>query len=398
MSRDLPEYLSDDQKQAMETVMDCVDKQRVTTLSGPAGSGKSTLTKEIIELSERHVVLGAPTGKASVVLREKSGFPAATIHGLLYGGAFYDKDTKRLIFTRPDAPCTDHDLLMLDEGSMIGRKLWVELMEHVPGGARVLVIGDKYQLPPVNETWGPELDGADAHLTKVHRQAEQSQIIQYATAIREGRGERWQAESYDDSDPNFQVYGDIDSAVEWLVDARQKDEDATLITYTHKIRSQINQAVRERLGLFDPKVPFVTGDKLVVRSNNHSIGLMNGEVVTVVDSEEVGPGKYTLILEERQDFELLTLLSHLEQPADVFQSWKSGNGRKLPKELRDLYLHVHYGQCLTVHSSQGGQWKKSGFLMDAAYRRMSREDSAMGRRFLYTAITRAAENLAVFVL
>lgn len=390
----LPSYLSEDQAEAITTVLKNIETAQESTLVGPAGSGKSTLTKELVELCGRNCVLAAPTGKAALVLRDKSGRDAVTIHRRLYGGAHFDKVSKRLLFHKPDAPCGVDDLFLVDESSMVGTKIYNDVMAHLPSTARILWVGDREQLPPVKDTWGPRLETPTAALTKVHRQAELSQIIRYATAVREGRGDAWEQSDYDDSDPNLAVYDDVESAIEWLVDAREKNEDATLITYTHKIRERVNYSVRERLGLLSDN-DFSKGDKLVVRSNNHALGLMNGEVITVEslgDAIYRGKKMHAVTFEELPDIEILIKPDHIETDAKIFQEWK----QEQPRHERDRFLHVHYGQCLTVHSSQGSQWKKVGFIADNAYRRMKREDPEMGRRFLYTAITRAETQLAIF--
>ena len=391
----LPDYLSDDQREALVKVLESIERRQQTVLVGPAGSGKSTLTREIVSLCERRSVLAAPTGKAALVLSGKSGRAASTIHRRLYGGAVYDREAGKLVFTRPDAACAPEELLIIDESSMVGTKLYADLLAHLPRSARVLWVADKEQLPPVNDTWGPPLDEPTAELTQVHRQAAKSQIIRYCTAVREGRGDSWEANEYDERDPNLAVYGDLQSAVDWVVHARTMDDDATLITYTHKVREEINQRVRSALSLDAAKLS--VGDKLVVRTNNHTLGLMNGEVVTVrsISSPLLLKNQvYSMELDEIPGLEILVDANHIEKPAQAFQDWKQG----MKKKEADRYLHVHYGQCLTVHSSQGSQWKKVGFIADSAYRRMKNQDRETGRRFLYTAITRAEEALAVFMV
>ena len=396
----IPSYLSEDQANALEIVLSRLKNgSRETILVGPAGSGKSTLTKEIADLCGMRCVLGAPTGRAARVLQEKTGRTAATIHRLLYSAFHYDKETKKLLFLRPTPPCNPGEVLIIDEASMVGSRIYRELVAQVPLDARILWIADREQLPPVQDTHGVRLELPDAALTQVHRQAEGSVIIQYATAVRQGGGRAWE-ERYQHDNPDLAIYEDLESAVEWIVDARERDEDATLLTYTHRIRSEVNDAVRHRLGL--AKEPISVGDRLVVRTNNYALGLMNGETVTVRAIHDVSKGhrempsgtRYEIELEELPDLSVFTFREHIEAGADVFQAWKQAETKSRRKP--DLYLHVHYGQCLTVHSAQGSQWKSVGFISDGAYRRLTRERPEEGRRFLYTAITRAQTSLAVF--
>lgn len=391
----LPDYLSEDQSAALATVLEAIQSgAKEAALVGPAGSGKTTLTKEIINLCGMQCVLGTPTGKAALVLREKSGREVSTIHRLLYGGAVLDRQTKQLSFRKPGPPCPPHSLLLIDESSMVGKRLYSDLMPHIPKSAQVLWVGDREQLEPVKDTWGPDLKNPTAALTKVHRQAELSPIIRYATAIREGSGSAWES-AYDNSEENLQVYNGIEDSIAWLVDARRHNEDATLLAYTHRTRRRINQVVREELGLLREDLPISEGEKLVVRSNNQALGLMNGEVVTVHSVKMSDNDTLAVELEELPEVEVLIQISLIESDPADFRIWKTDS--PLPKSKKDRHLHVHYGQCLTVHSSQGSQWKKVGYVYDGAYRRMRNEDPEGARRFLYTAVTRASEQLALFL-
>jgi exodeoxyribonuclease V len=378
--------LSRDQEEALEAILPKVGVERELSLVGPAGSGKTTLTRTIIETTERPVVLGAPTGKASLVLAKATGRRASTLHRLLYGTVSEDED-RNPVFGRPSAPCAPGDLLIIDESSMVGEKLYDEFMSWVPEGATVLFVGDREQLPPVRGTWGPELVNPTAALTEVHRQAQGNPIISYATAIREGRAGDFEG---DPDDPRLQMEESFHAAVQWLVGERKAGNDATLITFTHKVRKALNKAVRDELGLSEAKHPIVSGDSLVVRYNNYKLGLMNGEVVTVEDVLDTTGGVLEVVLKECP-VPVLISVDHIGGDGRDF--------RDLQKRFRRYnLLHVHYGQCLTVHSSQGSQWDNVGFAWDNAYERMESRNPEEGRRFLYTAVTRAAENLKIFVV
>lgn len=391
-------HLSEDQGEALGKVLQNIENGvRETTLTGPAGSGKTTLTSEIVHALENRAVLAAPTGKAAVVLRDKVGRQASTIHRLLYGGAFFDKEAGKLKFRNRGQPCNNGDVLIVDESSMVGQKLYHDIFEELPPRAQVLWVGDKEQLEPVNDTWGPDLLNPTAALTKVHRQAEKSIIIRYATAVREGRSKQWET-SYKNDDSSLALWDGIDSAIEWLVDARLHQEDATLLTFTHDTRKYVNTQVRDRLGLLKNDSDFCVGEHVVIRSNNHSVGLMNGEVVTISAVEKTSFRDklvYEMTFNELPGVPVLVMQEHIELSREGFGIWSQECG--LPKGTKDKFMLVHYGQCITVHSSQGSQWKKVGFINDNAYRKMSRQSGEAGRRFLYTAVTRAQENLAVFM-
>lgn len=390
--------LSDDQLEAFEKVMTLlVEDGNVVTLVGPAGSGKTTLVRHIIEelgYSSTYVVLGAPTGKAALRMSEVTERHAKTMHKLLYGRASHDENDN-LVFKDPSAPCEPGDRVVLDEASMIGSKLFEEFQQYVPDSSSVLYVGDKEQLEPVNDTWGPDLDNATATLTQVHRQALESPILYFATEIRQGRGDAWMHE-YDQSDRRVQAYEGLESARDWLVHQRKEGEDATLITFTHQTRRWLNDSVRAELGL-DGAV-LSAGDRLVVKANHKHTGLRNGELVTV-KSVQFGSELAVVDIEEWHE-PLYIVLGHIEKDAREHFNWKREKWKEVQRGYGDWStaartIHVHYGQCLTVHSAQGSQWDKVGFVWDDAYNKLRRRDRDGARRMLYTAVTRAVDELVV---
>lgn len=382
--------LDDDQERARDQVMESWVPGQVTTLVGPAGSGKTTLVNELVRLMlpQRQVVLGAPTGMAASVLARKADRRAWTMHKLLYMKVWDGDDGP--IFDEPSPPCLPGEAIIIDEASMVGSRLFNEFMEWVPADSPILFVGDKEQLEPVKDTWGPDLDNPTAQLTKVHRQALESPILAYATAVREGWDKRWEAEEFNPEDDRMQVYDGINNAKDWLIHQRLEGEEATLLTFTHKTREWLNAEVRKSLGL--DGAPISPGDKLVVKANNRRTGLMNGHVVTV-DSVSIDGDIATLLLEEYPTEVYVNLNFIEDRNSTEYRQWC----KTFPftHRYRQRTLHVHYGQCLTVHSSQGSQWSKVGFVWDQAFNRLRGRDREGGRRLLYTAVTRAADNLVM---
>ena len=393
--------LSDDQLNAFEVILGASEEQEVLVLTGPAGSGKTTLVRFIIselESQGRTVLLGAPTGKAALRLTEVTGREAYTMHSLLYGYVGRDEEKAgELVFDDPHAPCMPGEVIVIDEASMVGSKLYTEFQKWVPASSFVIYVGDKEQLEPVKDTWGPDLDEPTALLTQVHRQALESPILAYATAVRQGKGDEWAGE-YEEDDDRLQVYEGIHSAREWLLHQRRNSEDATLITFTHSTREHLNAEIRASLGL-DENVISV-GDRLCLKSNHKKSGLRNGELVTVTSVEPYSiDGKLVeLTFEDRRCTVIVNLdlvdtrQGYYEWNNKIWKDAKAGNG---DWALCRGAIHVHYGQCLTVHSSQGSQWDNVGFVMDRSYRNLKRRDRAQARRMLYTAATRAVENLVL---
>jgi exodeoxyribonuclease-5 len=387
-------HLSPDQETALDRCLASIEVNQETVLVGPAGSGKTTLLREIIARSRRRTVLGCPTGKAAQRLSEVTGRSASTIHKLIYREV---EDTgSELLFTQPAAPCREGELLIIDEASMLGKKLYNELMTWLPDGARVLFVGDSEQLEPVKDSWGPDLKNPTARLTEVHRQALDNPIIAYATAIRQDKGDAWLAQEWDHADGRVNIEKGAHPAMRWYMDRLREGKDATLLTFTHRVRRAYNEYVRKNLGVEGE--PLAPGDKILVKTNRHSVGLMNGQVLTVESMERIKKYKYDpvyrLTVKEREGTVWVNTDMIEKEPRD-FWGWY----RSLPKWACDQRLvHIWYGNCLTVHSSQGSQWDEVGFLWDKSFNGMRRKDKPGARRFLYTAVTRASENLSIFVV
>ena len=157
-------------------------------LTGGPGVGKTTCTKVLVQLlkaMKKHVLLAAPTGRASQRMTEVIGCEAKTIHRLLEWAP--DKNG----FKRDDKNPLKTDFLIVDETSMLDISLAASLLKAVPRGAQVLFIGDPDQLPAVGA--GDVLmdllktpSVPRFRLTKVFRQAQASSIIRFAHEINTG--------------------------------------------------------------------------------------------------------------------------------------------------------------------------------------------------------------------
>ena len=148
---------------------------QVFNLSGYAGTGKTTLAKEIARdagTPGEDVLFGAFTGKAASVMRAKGCTGASTLHSLIYKvfeepGETED-DPPRLVFMRnPKRPLAGAKLLIIDESSMVGTNLGRDVLSF---GQPTLVLGDPAQLPPVKAA-GFFAGEPDIMLTEIHRQA-----------------------------------------------------------------------------------------------------------------------------------------------------------------------------------------------------------------------------------
>ena len=168
---------TEEQKQAILSIMD----NNVVVLTGGAGSGKSSTANGIVNLFDNaNIVATALSGKASVRLKEATGLNATTIHRALgYGGGGfeYNKNNKM--------PC---DVVVIDEATMINGSLFLCLLEAIPTGAKVIILGDIQQLTPIGncQVFNDLLTCGvikTVKLTKPHRQALRSGIIPLSIEI-----------------------------------------------------------------------------------------------------------------------------------------------------------------------------------------------------------------------
>ena len=102
---------------------------------------------DILSAADMKVAIAAPTGRAAKRITETTGYEASTIHRLLeYSG---NPDSEWMNFNRNMDNPLEHDVVVIDEASMIDLLLMQVLLEAMKGGARLIIVGDVDQLPPV---------------------------------------------------------------------------------------------------------------------------------------------------------------------------------------------------------------------------------------------------------
>lgn len=167
-------------------------RQQVMLLTGGPGTGKTTSLRGILALFDHlhlRTALTAPTGRAAKRLSETCGAEASTIHRLLE--TRYDSASGGLSFAHNERDPLDTDAVILDEASMVDIVLMQALLAALPGGCRLVLVGDPHQLPSV----GPGNLLSDLlrsqrlptlRLTEIFRQAAASAIIRGARAVDQG--------------------------------------------------------------------------------------------------------------------------------------------------------------------------------------------------------------------
>lgn len=346
-------------------------------LFGYAGTGKTTLARYFAEHVDGQVQFAAFTGKAAQVLRARGATNARTIHSLIYrprGEEAVEDETTGKTSINPtfslnrQSPIAKAALVVVDECSMVDEQLGRDLMTF---GTPILVLGDPAQLPPISGGGFFTEHDPDHLLTEIHRQARDNPIIRLALDVREGR--------------EF-VKGDYGTAR--VIGREDVDQDLVLaadqvLVGTNRTRRRYNQRLRQLKG-FDAAYP-QAGDKLVCLRNDPAKGLLNGSLWKVMTSsrETVKPGINLLVSPEEDDpdrgvAKIKLLKAAFEDPdADI------------PWQQKKRFDDFDYGYALTVHKAQGSQWDDV-VLFDESF---AFKDTR--QRWLYTAITRAAERLTV---
>ena len=352
-------------------------RPQIFRLFGYAGTGKTTLARYFAEHVEGQVQFAAFTGKAAQVLRAKGATNARTIHSLIYRPrgeeAVEDESTGKTSMSptfslNRQSPIARAKLVVIDECSMVDEQLGRDLMSF---GTPILVLGDPAQLPPISGGGFFTEAEPDYLLTEIHRQARDNPILRLALDVREGR-------EFD--------YGDYGAAR--VIGRDGVDQELVLaadqvLVGTNRTRRRYNQRLRQLKG-FEAHYP-QAGDKLVCLRNDPAKGLLNGSLWKVMTSsrETVKPGINLLVSPEEDDpdrgvAKIKLLKAAFENPED-----------EIPWQQKKRFDDFDYGYALTVHKAQGSQWNNVVLFDESWAFKETRQ------RWLYTAITRAAEQLTV---
>jgi exodeoxyribonuclease V alpha subunit len=294
--------ISGAQRRAVELAL----AQKVLVITGGPGTGKTTLVQAIVEIFRRkrmRVLLAAPTGRAAKRLAEVTRAEARTIHRLL------EFDPRRGAFLRGSEHPLEADLVLVDEASMVDNPLARRLLEAVPDGARLVLVGDVDQLASVGP--GKVLEELIrsrrlpvVRLEEVFRQAAASRIVRNAHRVH--RGEMPEAEpEAPDSDFYFIERPDPEEALATLKELVSRRlprgfgldprEDVQVLTPMRRGLLGADNLNRELQALLNPHAGgpatlrgLAAGDRVMQLRNNYDLDVFNGDVgrVLAVDPEE----------------------------------------------------------------------------------------------------------------
>ena len=381
---------SDKQKQAIS----CAARNGLVILTGGPGTGKTTTVRGILQVFEAlglNTLLAAPTGRAAKRLSELTGMEAKTIHRLLEAGFAVGG---RIGFARNLTNPLECDAVILDEVSMVDITLMQALIEALPHGARLVLVGDADQLPPV----GPGnflRDIIASHrvptigLTEIFRQAQQSDIVMNAHAVNAGQMPVPSRADGDffwlrRSDPTAVIetvtqlcatrlpnhYGFMPSQIQVLSPAKRQGSGT--IALNRRLQEALNPPSENKLEKRFGDWVFREGDRVMQVRNNYDIvwerreddeqgmGVFNGDVGEIL---QIFPQQECLVV--RFDDRIATY-------------------------TYDMLNELELAYAVTVHKSQGSEFDAVVLaLSDGLPRRL------LTRNILYTAITRAKQLLVI---
>lgn len=359
------------------------------TLGGYAGTGKTTLIGYLsnvlrINNPEIKIAFVSYTGKAVRVMAKKLNEidaikpfdKVSTIHQLIYE-PIEDEQGNIVGWKRRTNNNFDYNLIIVDEASMVNENIFNDLLEYtIP----IIAVGDHGQLPPIEGKFNL-MHKPDIKLETIYRQEKDNPIIFVSKMARE----RGIIPIMEFGPKVIKLNRRDDETQELLREQFLKFDDDTLILVGfNNTRVKLNKAIRNLLG-FDQPEPDVK-DKVICLRNNYQKNIYNGMIGIIKSIEDISDdwGQYYKAKIELEDqaeylFEGLISYKQFNNPQTLH------NERAFDVDLFD------FGYALTVHKAQGSQAKKVILFEE----RFSSMDNEMWKKWLYTGITRASEELYI---
>jgi exodeoxyribonuclease V alpha subunit len=382
--------LTDQQSNALEMVK----KNNLSLLIGFPGTGKTTITREIVRwaIAEGYdIALASPTGKAAHVLSESCGYPASTIHRLLAPMPETINGRLKFVFGHDSTNPLPYSFIVVDEVSMVGNDLMSDLMQAIDSReTKVLLVGDSCQLPsvqPGNVLHDLISCGAIpvTELTEVFRHS--GAIVDFCTAIRTDTHYAFPRSLDIKTGQNYvhiecgnpQVIHDtiVKLATENMV---KRGYDTTRDV---QILSPVNsKTVLSCDALNDSIQNIVNPQPTEARINGNGFRLMS----KVINTRNI----YDAISADTNDKEMILngdmgLITDMQGESKGMIVQFENPERKIIINKYSHHLKLAY--CLTIHRSQGSQFPVVIMPAHSAFQYQS------NRALVYTAVSRAQEIL-----
>jgi len=383
--------LSKDQREALDALLAWhadPAKKRHITLGGYAGTGKTTLISVLrARLAETDKKSGVAfcsyTGRAAQNLKNKLCEAEAlrprdtvsTIHGLIYT-PIENSRGEIVGWERKDSLAKS--LIIVDEASMVDEDIWRDLASF---GAPVLAVGDHGQLPPISGRFDL-MRSPDIVLSEIHRQARGNPIIAVSEHARHSG--HVPAKRFG---PCVVKYSKHDEEAQErsgeLLEAYRTD--TMILCGYNSTRNRINRFIRNALGYESPEP--MSGDRVICLRNNRKKAVYNGMLGTVSRMDKRSSDWYSAEIDmddSTKPYSGLVYAPQFGAPSGV-----NFTKDRVLASRGDLF---DFGYALTVHKAQGGQARRVVMFEE----RFQKMDDEMWRRWLYTAVTRAEEELYIF--
>lgn len=344
----------------------------VSVITGGPGTGKTTITKAIIEIAQKQnmtVELAAPTGKAAKRMEEVTEHPAKTIHRLLEYKPNGHDDVYAMEFARNELNPIDADLIIIDEASMIDTVLMYHLINAVK--STIVFIGDQNQLPSI----GPGTILVDmisalpaTRLDVIFRQKDTSSIITNSSRINMGL-----YPLFNDKDFEFYEYQSPEQILEIYKRELAAGDEVQILTPVKKSETgtiNLNKIIQENINPEHPDKPqinfgdkvFRVGDLVMQQENNYDKDIYNGDSGTVVR------------IYQDDDDSIHTIVDFFSREVEFIDD-----------EVKSLTL----AYSITIHKSQGSQFGTVIIPLTTSHFIM------LKRNLIYTAVTRAKKKVII---
>lgn len=374
---------TDEQLNGIKSVLN----NNVSLVVGLAGTGKTSIIKGAYKVFPYNTIVNqcAFSGQASKRINEATGYPSSTIHRLLgWKGEKFTHNKENPLIT---------DVIIIDEISMVGLELFWSLIQAIPNGAKLIMLGDNGQLPPigVGNLLSDLIESKKINfinLTKIHRQAEKSAIITTSQMIRK---EKFRFSGDFEGDNTYGKLQDLhicarqetNNLFDLLIEIFMKEYNKTknikdvqiIVAQNAKValgRDQINKEIQNKINPkllnSEKEVKIKYGnvlrakDKIINRENHYDVETPDGIQTSIYN------GSMGIVQEIHKNY---MIVNFFDEGKIIIPS--------------DYYNGLELAYAITCHSSQGSQFKTTIVGFDnSSYFTISNE-------WLYTAITRAKD-------
>jgi exodeoxyribonuclease-5 len=343
--------LTEEQKNAVDTICDIANTSSLAIFGGAAGAGKSTCLTHISQIYPNYAI-ACFTGKAANVLQKKGLPEAQTIHSLIYKVKPDHKGNPKFVLKqRYELDCNG---FLLDEASMIGQDLFDDLLSfNLP----IICFGDHAQLEPIGSKFNL-MAKPDVKLETIHRNA--NNIAKFAHFIRMGESPI----NYKHFDDQVQICSKKTASVEKLSQYEQ------VICGYNKTRLSLNSNMRKHLKLTGL---LAKGEKIICLKNNRNLKIFNGMQ------------GYVHKITKNNKIIFFTNGKNIALDIELLQFGKD----KVLESANDNpdLGYFDYAYTITCHKAQGDEWTSVAVLDESQCKIWDPS------RWAYTAATRAKEKL-----